>query len=94
MTDPDDFRDDPALAALLESARPPSLETRLTTVIVDRLLGLASSETLAWERDVVASDPEAARLAGQIERRVRRLTAHTEDPVARFERLTGRRLSP
>ena len=94
MTDPDDFHDDPALAALFESARPPSLETRLTTAVADRLLGFASDNTLTWERDVTAHDPEAARLAGQIERRVRRLMAHIEDPVARFERLTGRRLGP
>ena len=88
----DEFCNDLELAALFESVRSPSLETRLTGAVVDRLLGFASSETLAWERGVTAHDPKAARLADQVEHRVRRLMDRAEDPVARFERPTGRRL--
>lgn len=68
------------------------LADQLAEAVVDRLLGFASEDTQLWERVLVAIDPEAARLARAYERRARWLMEHAEDPVARFERLTGRRL--
>jgi len=68
------------------------LADRIAEVVVDRLLGFASEDALLWERVLVALDPEAARLARAYEHRVRWLMENAEDPVDRFERLTGRRL--
>ena len=87
----------PAVASLVPSPPCPDpdshpLADRIAEAVVDRLLGFASEDTLLWERVLVALDPEAARLARAYERRVRWLMEHAEDPVDRFERLTGRRL--
>ena len=68
------------------------LAERIVQTVVDRLLGVASAETLQWERDVTTRNPEAARLAGYYEHRTRWLMDNAEDPVAKFERLTGRTL--
>lgn len=64
----------------------------LAQAVVDRLLGFASADTVLWERVLVAIDPQAARPAHDYEQRTRWLMDHTADPVARFERLTGRTL--
>lgn len=87
----------PAVPPLVNPAPPPDsdshpLADRIAEAVVDRLLGFASEDTLLWERALVALDPEAARLAHAYERRVRWLMENAEDPVDRFERLTGRRL--
>ena len=68
------------------------LGERIAQAVVDRLLGFAGPDTLLWERVLVAIDPEAARVARQVERRARWLMDNTENPVAQFERLTGRTL--
>lgn len=65
---------------------------QIAEAVAGRLLGIASDEMLLWERTLVASDPEAARLARACEDRLRWLMANAEDPVDQFERLTGRRL--
>ena len=87
----------PAVTPLVNPALPTDsdshpLADQIAEVVVDRLLGFASEDTQLWERVLVALDPEAARLARAYERRARWLMEHAEDPVARYERLTGRRL--
>ena len=86
-----------AVTPLVDPVLPPDsdshpLADRIAEAVVDRLLWFASEDTLLWERVLVALDPEAARLARAYERRARWLMEHAEDPVDRFERLTGRRL--
>lgn len=72
---------------------PHPLAGRIAKAVVQRVLGIASADTLAWERALVADDPQARRLAHRIERRARWLLAHAEDPIAQFERLADRTLA-
>ena len=65
---------------------------RVAEAVVDRLCGYASREALTAEELLIALDPGAAHLARRYSRRLRRLLREAEDPMAQFERLTGRTL--
>lgn len=67
---------------------------QIAQVVVDRLFGFARPGALAVRWRLIQADPEAAALARVLEARVRYLAEHTEDPIARFERMTGRTLPP
>ena len=67
---------------------------QVAEAVVDRLCGFASPDAVAVGELLISVDPESIRLARLYETRVRRLAAEAEDPVAKFERLTGRTLGP
>ena len=72
-------------------ARPPLLTAeQVAERVVDRLLGFASPEAAAVGHLLIGLDPSSIHLARRYEERLRYLMEHTEDPVRRYRRLTGR----
>ena len=67
---------------------------QIAQVVVDRLSGFKDPGQTAVRWRLIQADPEAAALARVYDARVRYLAEHTEDPVARFERLSGWTLPP
>ena len=67
---------------------------QIAEVVVDRLFRFGPPGPLAVRWKLIQADPEAAALARVFEARVRYLMENTEDPLAKFERLTGRTLPP
>lgn len=58
--------------------------------VADRLCGFVPPGVAALSELLIALDPASTRLAKQYERRLRHLLERGEDPIAQFERLTGR----
>lgn len=67
---------------------------QVAEAVVGRLYGFTSPETVAVADLLISVDPESVRLARLYQARILRLAAEAEDPVAKFERLTGHTLSP
>ena len=79
------------LAALTDAASAPTSAADLAQLAVARRLGATPPETARIDQDRGA-DPDLAREQGTIEERLDQLEAETEDPMVRFERVTGRPL--
>lgn len=80
------------LAALVDAATGPLDADDLARAAVDRLMGQPSADADTID-DARTQHPDLDAEAERVEARLRELDADAEDPVARFERLTGRSVS-
>lgn len=67
---------------------------QIAEVAADRVLGLGPPGPTAARWRLVLADPDAAPVARAYEARLARLHRGAEDPVARYERLTGSAAPP
>ena len=70
---------------------PPILSPqRVAETVVDRHCGFTRPDTAALYALLIALHPTSARLARRYEQRIVILLSRMENPIAQFERLTGR----
>ena len=72
---------------------PPLTPDTVALAIVDDTCGFRSQEALASILAAIEADPMARALAESYRTRLDELLRHLPDPIARFEQLTGHRLT-
>lgn len=71
----------------------PYLSTeRVAEIVVDRRYGFAAPVTIAVGELLISLHPDSVAEARRVDARLATFDEHCEDPVAKFERLTGRSL--